>query len=122
MSDTSDYFSALQRLISNRPVRVSTGSKINKDTVALEAGRKRGSIKKSRPGFTNLIIEINKASAPSTKPKNDLSNRLKKIREDKNKYRERYHQSLNREIMLLNRLSELEKELNKLSNVIPFKE
>ncbi len=119
MNDTSDYFCALERLIRNKPIRVPIGSKINKDTVALEAGRKRGSIKKSRSGFTDLILEINK-SASATKPKNDLSIRLKRITTDKNEYRERYHLSLNREIMLLNRLAELEKELIKLSNVVPF--
>jgi hypothetical protein len=34
------------------------GSKVNNDNVALEAGRKRGSIKKSRESFLELIGEI----------------------------------------------------------------
>ena len=43
MNDTrQEYFDALDRLKSNNPTNVPKGSKINNDTVALEAGRKRG--------------------------------------------------------------------------------
>jgi hypothetical protein len=45
-STLEECFQALERLIKNRPINVPMNSKINKDTVALEAGRKRGSIKK----------------------------------------------------------------------------
>mgnify|MGYP006900717094 CR=1 FL=1 len=49
MNDTlQEYFDALDRLKSNNPTNVPKGSKINNDTVALEAGRKRGSIKKKQ--------------------------------------------------------------------------
>jgi len=60
-SNLEIYFEALERLKDNRPINVPKGTKINNDTVSLEAGRKRGSIKKSREVFENLIKAINKA-------------------------------------------------------------
>lgn len=63
-----EYFAALERLKQNKPERIEKGSEINKDTVALEAGRKRGSIR-NRPGFEGLIEAIATASLePSTVP------------------------------------------------------
>ncbi len=53
-----EYNQALERLIKNTPINVPKGTKINKDTVALEAGRKRGSIKKNREIFNELINKI----------------------------------------------------------------
>ena len=48
---------ALNRLISNTPIRVPKGSKINNDTVALEAGLKRGAVKRlNRTGFVGESI------------------------------------------------------------------
>ena len=44
MSALNEYYATLERLKVNKP----KGSAINNDMVALEAGRKRGSIKKSR--------------------------------------------------------------------------
>ena len=44
-----DYFEALARLKSNSPIRIPKDSKISNDNVSLEAGRKKGTIKKSRP-------------------------------------------------------------------------
>lgn len=61
-----EYFAALERLKQNKPERVEKGSEINKDTVALEAGRKRGSIR-NRPGFETLLEAIaTAASEPRT--------------------------------------------------------
>lgn len=56
-----EYLDALERLKKNAPVNVPKGSPINKDQVALEAGRKRGTIR-NRPGFESLIAEIELAS------------------------------------------------------------
>lgn len=63
MSALENYRAALHRLTNGRPQIVPEGSAINKDTVALEAGRKRGSIKKSRAENTELIAEIEAAAA-----------------------------------------------------------
>ncbi|HBP40738.1 MAG: hypothetical protein ACTJG4_08740 [Vreelandella alkaliphila] len=62
MSAIDNYRAALQRLIEGKPQNVPKGSAINKDTVALEAGRKRGSIKKSRADNAPLIAEIEAAA------------------------------------------------------------
>ena len=48
MCALNEYYAALERLKANKPIILPKGSAINNDTVALEAGRKRGSIKKSR--------------------------------------------------------------------------
>lgn len=63
MSAVDNYRAALQRLIAGNPQNVPKGSATNKDTVALEAGRKRGSIKKSRAENAELIAEIEAAAA-----------------------------------------------------------
>jgi hypothetical protein len=63
MSALENYMTALHRLIAGKPQNVQKGSAINKDTVALEAGRKRGSIKKSREEHAELIAAIEAASA-----------------------------------------------------------
>lgn len=47
--------------------QVSKGSPINKDQVALEAGRKRGTIR-NRPGFEKLIAEIELATGEQSRP------------------------------------------------------
>lgn len=54
---------ALNRLITNTPIRVPKGSKINNDTVALEAGLKRGAVKRSRPELAELLDNIREAEA-----------------------------------------------------------
>lgn len=63
MRALENYRAALHRLMNGRPQIVPKGSAINKDTVALEAGRKRGSIKKSRAENAELIAEIEAAAA-----------------------------------------------------------
>jgi len=112
-----EYWDALERLKKNQPLHCSKGTTINNDTVALEAGRKRGSIKKSRPGFSKLIDAINE-TAKSTKPDNT---KVLKERAKKDHYRELYHQSLNRELMLIERLAQLEKKIKRYENVSPLR-
>ena len=58
MSASNDYYAALERLKANKPIILPKGSAINNDTVALEAGRKRGSIKKSRHAALVQAIEL----------------------------------------------------------------
>jgi len=60
------YYMALERLKKNKPETVPKGTAINKDTVAMEAGKKRGSIRK-RPGFDQLIASIEAAGEQKTK-------------------------------------------------------
>lgn len=64
----TEYFDALARLQTGRPLRVPKGTKISNDAVALEAGRGKGSIKKSRPAFVGLIQAINDSVAKQSTP------------------------------------------------------
>lgn len=61
-----NFTDALQRLIDGKPNVIKSKYSINNDTVALEAGRKRGAIKKSRPELATLIISIAEAEAIRT--------------------------------------------------------
>ena len=114
-STLEEYFQALERLIKNRPMNVPMNSKINKDTVALEAGRKRGSIKKSREVFLELIEAIDSASANIESPQKEIEDKLHKHKEQRDKYKSLYEEALNREIMYLDRINKLEKMLSKKS-------
>lgn len=58
MSALNEYYAALERLKANKPTILPKGSAINNDSVALEAGRKRGSIKKSRHAALVEMIEL----------------------------------------------------------------
>ena len=118
MTVLDEYFSALNRLKNNSSVRVAKGSRINKDTVAIEAGRARGSIKKSRDMFTELIYEIDKGAHDQAKPgSNSLKHKLEKKTSEKERYRTLYHQALNRELMLLEKVAALEVQINGTSNI-----
>ncbi len=63
-----DYFEALERLKREKPVNVPKGTKITNDSVSLEAGRKKGTIKRSRPIFSELIEAIDAAAKAEAKP------------------------------------------------------
>jgi len=58
MSALNEYYAALERLKATKSTILPKGSAINNDTVALEAGRKRGSIKKSRHAALVEAIEL----------------------------------------------------------------
>jgi hypothetical protein len=121
MSIPSEYWSSLERLINNEPNIIPRNSKINKNNVALEAGKKAGSIKKSRTSFSKLIIAIEKASEERAVKKVDFEDRFNKERIKRVTYQELYHNTLNRELMLIERLSQLEKQLKRYDNVTPLK-
>lgn len=56
------YYEALNRLQKGTPIVLPKGTRISNDSVSIEAGRKKGSIKKSRPGFLGLITAIKQAN------------------------------------------------------------
>ena len=120
MPANKEYWQALERLKQGNPIRVPKYSQINKDTVALEAGRKRGSIKKSRDSFTELIKAIEQCQEQDQQQMPTAIERLKRERTLKINYRELYHQELNSKLMLVERLSQVEKELKQFKNVVPF--
>jgi len=98
------YYEALERLEKGRPEILPEGYKINNDTVALEAGRKRGSIKVRR--HKDLVLAITKA----TNKKEHLNDDV----ETDSSLEMKYQASLNREVLLVERLRELELEIIEL--------
>lgn len=70
----TDYFDALQRLQQGKTERIEKGSPINKDNVAKEAGRARGSIR-DRPGFEDLLTAIESAQKQRSRRRSALNER-----------------------------------------------
>lgn len=114
-----EYFAALERLKQNKPERIEKGGDINKDTVALEAGRKRGSIR-NRPGFEGLIEAIDKASSDhrAITPKKRIQNnprqtaQIESLKRDLDIARSRY-------MSLLYLNAEMAKSIRKLGGEVP---
>lgn len=100
----ADYYEALERLKKGKPNIVPKGSRINNDTVALEAGRKKGAIKRLRPLFKDLIEAIDCAEAERSKPDDALKERLEALRADVAKYRTLWEEALTREVSLIKQL------------------
>ncbi len=99
-----DYFDALDRLKRGKPINVPKGTKITNDSVSLEAGRKKGTIKKSRPVFSDLIEAINAASSAETKPADEMRARLDQAKAEAAKYRNLWEEALAREVSLVKEL------------------
>lgn len=117
-----EYFAALERLKAGKPRIVLKGSRITNDAVSLEAGRGKGSIKKSRGVFADLIAEIDRAAAAQAKPENDQRNRLAKARAEADDYRRQLEAALGRELSLVKELYETRKRLAALTGdkVLPL--
>lgn len=116
-SSLIEYFEALDRLKKNRPLNVPKGTKITNDAVALEAGRGKGSIKKSRVVFAELIAAIKQAAAGhEKKPDSDLKEKLCRSKNEADRYRRLYEEGLARELSLIHELHELKQELRKLTS------
>lgn len=100
------YFAALERLMTR-------GEPISNDAVALEAGSGRGSIKKSRPAYAELIAAIDAAAKQLTEVKVD-SNPIPGMRQKIGDLTRRLDQSLEREVALLHELYDLRAETRQL--------
>lgn len=122
-SPLTEYFEALERLKANKPVRVGKGIRITNDSVALEAGRGKGSIKKSRTVFADLIQAIDEAAAAQTQWATTDKVKLDKAKETTAKYREQLDAALAREVSLLYEVYTLKKQIAALtgSSVIPIR-
>ena len=99
MSALNDYYAALERLKANKPEVLPKGSAINNDTVALEAGRKRGSIKKSRHAALVQAIELAAQQAGQnvlspTQRVEQAKNRTKAAKSDYEQLQEDYEKLL----------------------------
>lgn len=111
-----EYFAALERLKKRK-------AKINNDTVSVEAGRKKGSIKKSRPQFATLIAAIDEAAADASVEHNEPNLRLERVREEKKSLQQQLDEALEREICLLKEVFDLKQELVQLrgGSVLPIR-
>lgn len=123
MSAINDYFEALDRLKKGRPTVVPKGTKITNNAVTVEAGRGKGSIKKSRPVFADLIKAIDNAAAEQSQPKNEEKMRLAKAKSSVSQCRRELESALAREVSLLMELYEIKKLLSKLTGekVVPIR-
>jgi hypothetical protein len=105
MSDIlQDYLAALERLKAGKPVNVPKGTKITNDSVSLEAGRKKGTIKKSRPIFSDLITAIDAAEKTESKPRVEARARLDTTKVEVARYRALWEEALAREVSLVRQL------------------
>jgi hypothetical protein len=99
-----DYFEALQRLKRGKPVNVPKGTKITNDSVSLEAGRKKGTIKKSRPIFRDLIEAIDAVVKAEANPSDVMRARLDEAKAQAMRYRVLWEEALAREVSLVKQL------------------
>lgn len=99
-----DYFEALERLKRGKTINVPKGTKITNNSVSLEAGRKKGTIKKSRPVFSDLIEAINTAATADGKPQDEMRERLEQAKAEAAKYRVLWEEALAREVSLVKEL------------------
>lgn len=118
-----EYFSALERLKKGHPIIVSKGMKITNDAVAVEAGRSKGSIKKSRPVFLDLIHAIDEAATNQIRPKTEQNDRVNRAKMAATECRQALEASMAREISLLHELYEAKKKLARLTGekVLPLR-
>ena len=100
------YFEALKRL-------QAAGKRINNDTVAVEAGSKKGSIKSGRPSHEALVQAI-EAAAAAAKEEKASTDPVPGLRDDVKGLRQRLDDALEREINLLDEVLTLRYERDSL--------
>lgn len=117
------YNDALDRLIAGKPVNVQKGTKINNDAVSLEAARGKGSIKKSRAGYADLISRIDAAAQTQAQPKREVADRVLRISGRMSELEEKLDAALGREMSLVYELLSVRRQLAKLTaeNVVPIR-
>ncbi|MCG3701313.1 hypothetical protein L5F41_04255 [Aliarcobacter butzleri] len=111
------YFEAWERLKAGKPKFVDKNMPINElNTVALEAGKKRGSLRTSN--FPDLCKKIQEFEIKENLLQKCIreKNVLKEIINEKDKL---WKDSLGRELMLKKRLIELEMEITSLKKKYP---
>ena len=104
------YFAALERL-------KARGEPISNDAVALEAGKGRGSIKRSRPAHAELILAIEKAMKEQKEQKETkvAVDPVPSLKKDIEELKMRLEQSRAAEAALLKKLYVLRATVNQLS-------
>lgn len=112
-----EYRAAFERLKAGKPNIVSKADPINElDTVALEAGKKKGSLRKAL--HHKLCGEILGYAVKETELQKEI--RLKEeYRKERDLKHEYWSQALGRELMLLTRIEQLEKEIARIKQAYP---
>ena len=100
------YFAALDRL-------KARGEPISNDAVALEAGKGRGSIKRSRPAHAELISAIEKAMKEQEETKVAVDP-VPSLKKDIEELKMRLEQSRAAEAVLLKKFYVLQAKVNQL--------
>ncbi|MEJ2795300.1 hypothetical protein WAE56_17980 [Iodobacter sp. LRB] len=125
MTTTSlqDYFDALERLIAGKPLYVPKRTRITNDAVSMEAQRGKGSIKKSRAVFADLIKAIETAANEQSNPKVQEREKLLRAKSNADSLRLQLDAALTREVSLLKELYETRQKLAKMTGdkVIPIR-
>lgn len=113
------YYEALDRLIANKPINVPKGTKINFDTVALEARRGRGAIKGDSPFIVELKAKIllaardceNIAKPKQTSKDSDLELKYLKLKSSYDELRRDWEVQAEQLVSVLFELQETKREL-----------
>jgi hypothetical protein len=118
-----EYFLALERLAAGKPIRVSRDSKICNDSVSMEAGRGKGSIKRSRAVFGALIQAIEEAAAKQMHSETKANKKLNSLKAEVTGYKDALDEALAREVSLLYEIYELKRQIAQLNGgkVIPIR-
>ena len=118
-----DYVSALDRLKSGKPPVVPKGTLITNDAVSLEAGRGKGSIKKSRAVFADLILAIEVAAEAKAELPSKDHDKLLRSKSEGALLRTQLEAALARELSLLKELYEVKKRLQQLTGekIVPIR-
>ena len=97
------------------------GTKITNDAVSLEAGRGKGSIKRSRVAFADLIRDIDEAAAAQAAPAKEQKRKLDAEKEETKSLQKKLDAALGRERALVKELYETKEELSLLTGakVVP---
>jgi len=122
-SSLNEYWQALERLKQGKSQRVPRGTRISNDSVSLEAGRGKGSIKKSREGFALLIAAVDEAAAAQARSVNPERVQLEKVKTTAANFRQELDAARGREVALIVEVYALKKQLASLTggNVLPIR-
>jgi len=106
----NEYFAALDRLKKNQPKKVLKGTRITNDAVAVEAGRSKGTIKKSRPAFAELVEAIKKVQEERGQLSRVRQDQLDRLAASDRKHARLYEEGMARELALLREIDLLRSE------------
>lgn len=111
-----EYWDALDNIKKGKPVNVPPGGRITNDQVSIEAGRSRGSIKKSRESYQELIAAIESAENDRQQFSNKDEEKYQRRRTEAERFKLLYQQAVAREISLAKENMDLKKELKLLKS------